>query len=291
MSDLAFRRVAGGLEPLRDVLLCQDPEPAVIWRSRGAVVGRFAPRNTAAARVEAAVAAVGAVAPPGGPSTLPADRVAEYLTLDGVSLVVPADAEVDGLWGELLAACRAAVDDPGEPVAAVTLVAEPPARVHLEHRGSGPLELGFGALAAAIRWTQGGIETGYAGARIREGVVTADPGVEQDDRARRHRGRLAGRQGRGDGLVQHPGRGRLDPGHARGSGSGLISWAAREERFAGSPRQAGDPQQGRDRQLLASSRYCPNSASTISRPSLRYSRSVARTRSAMATGRSSAAAR
>jgi len=42
---------------------------------------------------------------------------------------------------------------------------------------------------------------------------------------------------------------------------------------------------------LANSRYSPNSASTMSRPSLRYSRSVARTRSVMPTGRPSAAAR
>ena len=176
ISELVFRRVAGGREPVLDVLRCQDPEPALIWRSRGAAVGRFSLVGGAAARVLAAAAAVGSTAPPGAASPRPADRVAEYLTLDGVALVVPAATAVDGPWGELLAACRAAVDDPGEPVAAVTLVAEPPARVHLEHRGMGSLELGFGALTAAIRWTHAGIETGYAGARVEGGVVTAGPG-------------------------------------------------------------------------------------------------------------------
>ncbi|MHB8893307.1 MAG: hypothetical protein ACYC65_14835 [Candidatus Limnocylindrales bacterium] len=176
MNDLAYRRVAGGSHPIHEVLLVRDPEPAVIWCSRGAMAGRFAARKAAAARIAAAVAAAGTIAPPEGPSTLPADHVAEYLTLDGRSLAVLAGAQVAGPWGELLAACRAAVDDPGEPVAAVVLVAEPPAHVRLEHRGSEPIELGFGALAAAIRWTVRGAETGYAGARVKEGVVTAAPG-------------------------------------------------------------------------------------------------------------------
>ena len=68
------------------------------------------------------------------------------------------------------------MDDPGEPVAAVTLVAEPPARVHLEHRGVGSLELGFGALVAAIRWTHAGDRDGVRGRPGEGGVVTAAPG-------------------------------------------------------------------------------------------------------------------
>jgi hypothetical protein len=34
----------------------------------------------------------------------------------------------------------------------------------------------FGALVTAIRWTDHGAETGYAGARLREGTVMAGPG-------------------------------------------------------------------------------------------------------------------
>ena len=176
MTDLAFRRVAGGREPDRVVLRWQDPEPAVAWRSRGALVGRFAPDEAALARVLAAAEAASAVAPPESPSTLSAHVLAEYLTLGDASLAVPAGTEVTGPWGELLTACRAALDAPAEPVAAVTLVGEPPSRVRIEHRGSGQLELGFGALNVAIRWTEDGVETAYAGAQVRDGVVEAGPG-------------------------------------------------------------------------------------------------------------------
>jgi len=48
--------------------------------------------------------------------------------------------------------------------------------VRLEHRGTEPLELGFGALAAAIRWSVDGAETGYAGARVKDGVVATTQG-------------------------------------------------------------------------------------------------------------------
>lgn len=176
MTDLAFRRVAGGREPDRVVLRWQDPDPPVVWRSRGAVVGLFAPDEAALARVRAAIDAAGEVAPPESPSTLSAHVLAEYLTLDGAALAVSADAEVAGPWGELVAACRAALAAPAEPVAAVTLVGQPPSRVRFEHRGSGSLELGFGALNVAIRWEEDGLETAYAGARLAEGVVDAGPG-------------------------------------------------------------------------------------------------------------------
>lgn len=176
MSGLAYRRVAGGREPVRDVVWARDGEPASAWRSRGAIVGRFAVPAEAAARVRDAIVAARAAAPPVGPSTLPSDRLAEYVTLDDASMAVDAGAQVPGTWGELLAACRAALDEPGEPIAAVTLVPEPPARVRLEHRGSAPLELGFGALSVAIRWAQDGAETGYASARRNGGVVAAAPG-------------------------------------------------------------------------------------------------------------------
>jgi len=63
-----------------------------------------------------------------------------------------------------------------DPPAAVTLVADPPAHVRLEHRGRERLELGFGALVTTIRWTDHGAETGYAGARLREGTVMAGSG-------------------------------------------------------------------------------------------------------------------
>ena len=121
MIDLAFRRVAGGREPDRVVLRLQDPEPAVVWRSRGAAVGRFSLAGEAVARVRAAAEKAGALAPPESPSTLSAHVLAEYLTLDEASLAVPAGTEVDGPWGDLLAACRAALDAPTEPVAAITL--------------------------------------------------------------------------------------------------------------------------------------------------------------------------
>jgi hypothetical protein len=176
MTDLAYRRVAGGPDPIRDVLLVPDAGPATIWRSDGGVVGRFAVAPAFLPGLVAAAVAAASVDAPEGTSMPPADRLAEHLTLDGASLSVLAGAEVPGPWGPLLAACRAAVDDPGEPVAAIALVAELPGRVRLEHQGSGPLELGFGALAAAIRWTYGGIETGYAGARVRDAVVAAGPG-------------------------------------------------------------------------------------------------------------------
>jgi hypothetical protein len=176
MTDLALRRVAGGREPDRVVLRFQDPEPGVVWRSRGAAVGRFSPAAVAIVRVRAAAEAAGAVAPPESPSTLPAHQLAEYLTLGEATLAVPAGTEIAGPWGELLAACRAALDAPAEPLAAVTLLGEPPARVRIEHLGSGQVSLGFGALNVGIRWTEDGVETAYAGAQVKDGVVEAGEG-------------------------------------------------------------------------------------------------------------------
>ena len=89
---------------------------------------------------------------------------------------------------------------------------------------------------------------------------------------------------------------RREPRRAARQRSGVAEGLRRARRLGGrgAPRgrlghAAGRP--GSRAQTSSRSMYGPNSASTHSRPSLRYSRSVPRMRSAIDTGRSSAAAR
>ncbi|HYO43981.1 MAG TPA: hypothetical protein VES19_12350, partial [Candidatus Limnocylindrales bacterium] len=140
MSELVYRRVAGGRDPDRDVLRAGADGESRVWRSRGATAGRFETRPEALVRVRAAIAGVAGIEVPAAfaGASPGSDVVAEHLSLDGATLAAPAATAADGPWGELLAACRAAVDDPGEPVAVVAVVAEPPSRVRLEHRGREP---------------------------------------------------------------------------------------------------------------------------------------------------------
>jgi hypothetical protein len=184
MNELEYRRVAGGRDPDRDVLR-DGAGGSHVWRSRGAAAGRFEARPEALAMVRAAADAVVGVAPPAAPggagevrpeASEGAGGSMEHLAVGGSTLVVRSGSAVAGPWGALLAACRSAVDEPGDPVAAVAVTAEPPDRVRLEHRGGAPLELGFGALVVAIRWAGEGVDTSWSEARISDGVVTAEPG-------------------------------------------------------------------------------------------------------------------
>jgi hypothetical protein len=102
--------------------------------------------------------------------------VFEVLEAGDATLSLGPNVAPDGPWGELLAACRSAVDRPGEPVAAIGLVVEGPGRLRLEHRGSGTLKVGLGAVIAETIVYRDGAQAGLAQARFADGAVDAGPG-------------------------------------------------------------------------------------------------------------------
>ena len=174
----------------------------------------------------------------------------------------------DGAWGELLAACRDALDHPGPPVAAIGLVIEGPGRLRLEHRGSESLRVGLGAVIAETVVYRDGAQAGLAQSRSADGAVDAGPGwrttieIEPLDAA-------------GASLVASVSLSANDAGVWVPVRCEVT--ATRRLTPAFRPRAARSTRRTRPRRSAG--------------PSLRYSRSVARTRSAIATGRSSAAAR
>ena len=107
---------------------------------------------------------------------MPVDAVVEVLTAGDVELAIGPDDAPDGAWGELLAACRDALDHPGAPVAAIGLVIDRPGRLRLEHRGSGTLRVGLGAVVAETIVYRDGAQAGLAQSRFADGAVDAGPG-------------------------------------------------------------------------------------------------------------------
>ena len=175
MSELTYRRVSDGRPPVRDQVVL-DAGGLSVWRSNGAEVGRFAGHDDDASRLRALLPAAIAARQPRGAGQVPVDAVVEVLTAGDVELAIGPDDAPDGAWGELLAACRDALDHPGAPVAAIGLVIDAPGRLRLEHRGSGTLRVGLGAVVAETIVYRDGAQAGLAQSRFADGAVDAGPG-------------------------------------------------------------------------------------------------------------------
>ncbi len=178
MTELTYRRVSDARPPVRDQAVL-DAGALTAWRSIGAEVGRFAGRDDDVSRLRALLPAALAAPRPARAGQVPPGAIVEVLTAGEAELpIAPGDAP-DGAWGALLAACRDALDHAGEAVAAVGLVAEAPGRLRLEHRGTDPLRLGFGAVVAETVVYREGAQAGAAQTRLANGVVEAVPGWSQ----------------------------------------------------------------------------------------------------------------
>ncbi len=149
-----------------------------VWRSNGALVGRLAGRAEDAGRLAALLEAARGEPLPGGRAT-PADAMFEVLEAGDATIELKPGDDPGGPWGDLLAACRDAVDHPGAPIAAIGLVIEGPGRLRLEHRGSATLRVGLGAVIAETVVFRDGAQAGLAQARLADGAVDAGPGWSQ----------------------------------------------------------------------------------------------------------------
>lgn len=178
MTGLRFRRIAHAPPPERELLDVDEAGAFTMWRSRGAIVGRFAGTVPDADAVAALADAAAAADPPAAP-TLPADAAGESVEVDGRSARVEAGESVPGPWGELLAACRGLLDDlRDQPAAAIeAALVDGGATVRLEHRGTAslPLELD-GTTVTARAWHEGRQVGGATGDPADLGFADAGPG-------------------------------------------------------------------------------------------------------------------
>ena len=184
MTELTYRRVSDAPPPVRDQVAL-DAGELTVWRSNGAEVGRFAGRDDDASRLRALLPAAIGARRPAGTGRVPADAVVEVLTAGDVELAIGPGDRPDGAWGELLAACRDVLDNPGPPVAAIGLVIEGPGRLRLEHRGSESLRVGLGAVIAETVVFRDGAQAGLAQSRSPTVPSTPDRGGRTRSRSSR----------------------------------------------------------------------------------------------------------
>ena len=175
MSELTYHRLSSSRPPLREQVVLNADGTVGVWRSNGPVVGRLAGRQEDGGRLTARLAAAVATPRPRDTAT-PADAVFEVLESGDETIELGPDASPGGPWGDLLAACRDAVDHPGPPIAAIGLVIEGPGRLRLEHRGSATLRVGLGAVIAETVVFRDGAQAGLAEWRTADGAVDAGPG-------------------------------------------------------------------------------------------------------------------
>jgi hypothetical protein len=175
MSKLTYLRLSSSRPPVREQVVLGADDTVAVWRSNGPVVGRLAGRAEDGERLASLLAsALGTPSPRN--DTAPADAVFEVLEAGDTTVNIGPDGAPDGPWGSLVTACRDAVDHPGEPVAAIGLVIDAPGRLRLEHRGSGTLRVGLGAVAAETIVYRDGAQAGLAQSRFADGAVDAGPG-------------------------------------------------------------------------------------------------------------------
>ncbi len=180
MSRVTFARLSDAPPPLREMLDVEADGSWRAWRSVGQAIGRFAGDG---ATTLAALAERAATESPPPTGELPPDASVDRITITQAgrrrshvrsfgSTQRPA-----GAWGELVAACRALLDDAiAHPTAAIGLVVTAPDLVRLEHRGDGPLpiELGSAQVEATV-WKDGAFVVAGSG-QIVAGHVDAGPG-------------------------------------------------------------------------------------------------------------------
>jgi hypothetical protein len=181
MTLVEFKRLADAPPPERELLVVEDDGRAVAWRSNGRAVGRFAGPVRNAGGLRAAAESAMQADPPAvdGPR---ADASVEVVTTAGRTARVAARRPVEGPWSALVEACRSELDAiTGSPLAAIAGVVLPGGRLRLEHRGTEPLPVELGALAATFKlWREGRLAASASipagGAPGNLGSLEAGPG-------------------------------------------------------------------------------------------------------------------
>jgi hypothetical protein len=177
MTTIAFTRSSDAPPPMLDTLDVDEDGSWRAWRSVGETIGRFSGSDLGSL---VGLARRAAAETPPTASDVPADATLDRLELgDGHAVaVVGASTRPSGAWGDLLAACREAIEDATtHPTAAISIVVLGHDRVRLEHRGTGALSLELGgARAQASLWTAAGefLATGTGGVDL--GRVETGPG-------------------------------------------------------------------------------------------------------------------
>jgi hypothetical protein len=175
VTALTYRQLSAMPPPVREQLVLAPDGALVAWRSNGPEVGRFRGRSEDARRIEA-LGRAALHSPPPRPGLVSPDALFEIVEIGSLTVSLGTDSSVDGPWGSLLEACREIVEHPGEPLAAVTIALDAPNRLRLEHRGTEPVRVGLGAVAAAATSYRDGAQVVTASARLADGVVEARPG-------------------------------------------------------------------------------------------------------------------
>lgn len=181
MSRVAFARLSDAPPPLREMLDVDDDGSWRAWRSVGLAIGRFAGSGDAAGgagrRILELAAEAEASEPPRDGGDAP-DATVDSIDLGDRSVWVPYRKTPDGPWGKLFQATRDLLDEAvSHPLAAIGMELAGPNRVRLEHRGTEPLSLEFGAAGVeATLWTPDGIFVASGTGKVDAGHVDAGPG-------------------------------------------------------------------------------------------------------------------
>jgi hypothetical protein len=179
MSVVVFRRLSSAPPPERELLTVDEAGTFRMWRSLGPMVGRFAGTLPDPARLAGLAAAAGGAAPPSGPGELPSGASVDFLEVENASSArVEAQSDVPGPWGALLDACRQLLGDlTAQPLAAVALHADDPARPRLDHRGQATLPLELDSATVTVELWRDGVQAVVAGSGpLGLGRVDAGPG-------------------------------------------------------------------------------------------------------------------
>jgi hypothetical protein len=177
VTRIGYRRIAPGRPPERELLAVEADGSATGWRSNGPIVGRFAGRPPGVEAVLSLAEAALALDPAPLPE-LPPGAAVETVEAGSVSARFLAGRTPDGPWGELLAACREALEHLAAlPLAAVAGELDADGTLRLVHRGSEVLPLELGRLLVRTVRMRDGLETGRGQATPPGlGRVDAGPG-------------------------------------------------------------------------------------------------------------------
>jgi hypothetical protein len=183
MSDVSFARLSSAPPPLRELLEAEADGAWTAWRSNGAIVGRFAGRSEAAARlVEIARSAARDDPSPADHDTSTLDGATDSLEVEGVTVEIGHGDAPDDPWGRAFAAARDLLGAATEyPLAAFALVVSGPGEIRLEQRGPETLEVELGSAGVELTsFDAKGIMAASSRSAIDLGRVEAGPGWRID---------------------------------------------------------------------------------------------------------------
>lgn len=141
MRATRFRRTSHHSPAEHEILEITVDGTFSMWRSTGEVIGRFGGRVPEFQSLSDAVEHA-AASPIPETEELPMDASLEQLDVDGRTLSMSADDEIEGSWGRLVAMTRLLIDNlRDQPRAALAIRATDPGQPELVQRGDETLVL------------------------------------------------------------------------------------------------------------------------------------------------------